>query len=220
METALIEKDVENALTTARNIVVRSNEEEAFALEFCKIIKKCQKEVGDEYDEVISKAHTIHKDLVAKKKKYLDPLKEAEDKIRDAIKSYRLDLELERQAQEKKAKEDAEASLQAEKDRLLKEAEAAKSSGDDDKADELALKSATIENGGVFVTSKAVKQEGMSSSIIWKGRVSDVNKLPKEYLTITPNQKAIDAHIKLNGSLRAIPGVEYYQDVNLSVRSS
>lgn len=218
-ELATIEKEVQDALSIAKTIVVTTNEEETFAVEFCKIIKNAQKQVGDEFDAGIEDAHALHKKLVAQRKKYLDPLEKAEKSVKDAIKSYRLDLELARQAEQAKQKAILDAQVKADQDKLMAQAEAAQAAGDKNTADRLAVQATTIEAGGVHIESKATKQEGMSSSIVWKGRVVDLTQVPQEFLIITANDKAIAAHIKAHGKNFPIKGVEYYQDVNLSVRT-
>lgn len=218
-ELATMEKEVNDALSIAKRIVINNNDEETFAIEFCKIIKKAQKQVGEEFDENVDDAYAIHKKLVAHRAKYLDPLKKAEEKVKSLIKFYRLELERKRQEEESRRQAILDAHVKSEQERLMKAAEEAKSAGNDDQADKLAVQSVMIESGGVHVESKSIKQDGMSSSIVWKGRVVDLTQVPHEFLIITPNQRAIDLYIKLNGKNNQIKGVEYYQDVNLTVRT-
>lgn len=219
MEIAVIEKEIKDIVSTAKSIVVTSNDEETFAVEFLKTIKRGQKIVGDEFDENIKNAHATHKGLTAQRKKYLDPLQEAEEVIKDNIKEYRLHLEKIRQEEEAIQKKIIDDQVRAEQERLMAEAQKASDSGDTKKADQLAKESVSIESGGTFVPSKAVKQDGMSSKIVWKARVTDIQMLPMRFWNITANQKMIDDHVKLFGKDNPLTGVEYYQDVSLSVRA-
>lgn len=219
MEVALIEKEVNDALTIASKIIVTTNEEETFAVEFCKIIKNAQKQVGEEFDADVEDAHALHKKLVAHRAKYLKPLEDAEKKVKDLIKNFRLELEKKRQEEQRKQKEILDAEIKEMQDRLLKEAEDANKNGDTEKADKLAVQATNIEAGGVAVASKTVKQEGMSSRLIWKGRVTCKEMLPERFLIITVNQKAIDDFAKVNDNKVAVDGIEWYQDINLSVRA-
>lgn len=218
MELAIIEKESQDAVLIAKQMTILDNKDEEDAVEFCKVIKRAKDDVGKEYDQDVKDSYDLWKSLLSKRKKYLDLLDEAENIIRQTIKNYRLRLELERQAEEAKQKAILDAQIKADQDALMAKAEEAKAKGDDNTADQLAVKSTLIEAGSVNVESKAKKQEGMSAPIVWKGRVLSVNDLPIEFVTMTANQKAIDAHIKEHGKNNPIRGVEYFQDVNLIVR--
>lgn len=218
MSTSLIEKETQDAVLIAKQMTILNNKDEQDAVEFCKVIKHCKDDVGQEYDGDVKDSYDLYKSIFAKRKRYLDLLDEAEDIIKKTIKAYRLKLELERQAEESKQKDLLDAQIKAEQDALMAKAEEAKAKGDDKAADILAVKSVSIEAGGVHIASKAVKQSGLSAPIVWKGRVLSVNDLPIEFVTISPNQKAIDDHIKAHGKNNPIRGIEYYMDVNLSVR--
>lgn len=218
MEIAIIEKESQDAVLIAKQMTILDNKDEEDAVEFCKVIKKAKDDVGAEYDQGVKDSYDLYKSLFAKRKKYLDLLDEAEDLIKKTIKSYRLKLELERQAEEAKQKAIIDAHVKAEQNALMAKAEEANAKGDNKTADKLAVQAVSIEAGGVHVESKAIKQDGLSSTVVWKGRVSCLTDLPMEFVVISTNQKAIDAHIKAHGKNNPIRGVEYYQDINLSVR--
>lgn len=218
MELAIIEKESQDAVLIAKQMTILDNKDEEDAVEFCKVIKKAKDDVGAEYDQGVKDSYDLYKSLFAKRKKYLDLLDEAENIIKNTIKKYRLKLELERQAEVDKQKAILDAQIKAQQDALMAQAEEAKAKGDDKTADTLAVKSTLIEAGSVIVESKSVKQDGLSAPIVWKGRVSSLTDLPMEFVVISANQKAIDAHIKAHGKNNPIRGVEYYMDVNLSVR--
>ncbi len=218
MELTSLDKDIQDALSISKGISINNNDDEKYALEFCKVIKRCQDDVGKEYDPTVDSAYTTYKIAYNKRASYLDPLKEAEKLIKQLIKNYRLMLENKRLEEERLAQERMDKAVKEEQEKLMKQAEEAHAKGDQETANKLAVQSVSIESGGVFVEGKSVKQEGMSSSIVWKARVVDLNSLPIEFIVISPNQKAIDNHVKLYGKDKPIRGVEYYQDVNLSVR--
>lgn len=218
MELAIIEKESQDAVLIAKQMTILDNKDEEDAVEFCKVIKRCKDDVGAEYDQGVKDSYDLYKSLFAKRKKYLDSLDAAENIIRETIKNYRLRLELERQAEEDKQKAIIDAHVKTQQDALMAKAEEANAKGDNKTADKLAVQAVSIEAGGVHVASKTVKQDGLSASVVWKGRVSSLTDLPMEFVVISANQKAIDAHIKAHGKNNPIHGVEYYQDVNLSVR--
>lgn len=219
MELQTIAKEVSDAVDYFNTRVITNNDEEEAVVEYIKLCKGIQKEVGDAFDPIVEKAHAAHKEAVAQRAKYLKPLEESEKKLKQLIKDYRLKLELERQKKEREEKEKLDAQVKAEQEALMVKAETAQAQGDEATANQLARTAVGIEAGGVHVESKTVKQEGMSSAIVWKGRVVDMTQVPQEFLFITPNQSAIDRWIKVNGEKNKIAGVEYYQDVNLTVRT-
>jgi len=219
MNTQMLEVKETEVVQTALSIVITNNDEETFAVEYCKIIKNLQKEVNDTFDPIVEKAHQTHKEATTQRNRHLNPLLEAEKAVKQRIKDYRLMLEQKRQEEERIAKERMDRIIKAEQEKLMQQAEEAKDKGDNETADKLAVQAVSTEAGGVFVESKAKAQEGLSSSIVWKGRVVDLSQVPQEFLIITPNQKAIDAYIKIYGKNNPIKGVEYYQDVNLGVRT-
>lgn len=53
-----------------------------------------------------------------------------------------------------------------------------------------------------------------SASIKWKGEVTDIDALPRQYMM--PNKAAIDAAIA--GGVRQIPGVNIFEDVRTAIR--
>lgn len=218
MELSVIEKESQDAVLIAKQMTILDNKDEEDAVEFCKVIKRCKDAVGDKFDQDVTDSYGLYKSLYDKREEYLSKLKEAEKIIKKTIKDYRLKLELERQAEEDKQKAILDAQIKSDQDALMAKAEEALAKGDNKTADKLAVQSVSIEAGGVHVASKAVKQDGMSSAVVWKGRVSILTDLPMEFVVISANQKAIDAHIKAHGKNNPIRGVEYYQDVNLSVR--
>lgn len=218
MELAIIEKESQDAVLIARQMTILDNKDEEDAVEFCKVIKRCKDAVGDKFDQDVTDSYGLYKSLYDKREEYLLKLKEAEKIIKQTIKDYRLKLEVERQAEESKQKAILDAQIKSEQDALMVKAEEAKAKGDDATADKLAVQSVSIEAGGVCVASKSVKQNGLSAPIVWKGRVSNIELVPKEFLLIEPNTSAINSWIKNHGKNFPILGIEYYQDVNLSVR--
>lgn len=218
-QVAVIEKETNDLSALCRSLNIENNDDEALAVSYLQMIKNGQKAIGAEFDEGVDKSYKLYKLIYDQRKKYLDLLEVLDKNLRQKVKDYRLKLERERKAKEDEEKRIADQRVKEEQDRLIKAAEEKEKSGDIVEANKLATQSALIETGGVHVESKAVKQEGMSSKLIWKGRVSDVSKLPKEYQIITADQKKIDAYIKVNENRQPIQGVEYYQDVDMKVRA-
>lgn len=216
-EIKTVEEEVQYALTIASKLVVTNTEEEKFAVEFCKILKAGQDRVGQEFDQGVDDAYALYKSLYAQRGKYLEPLKQAEKDVKNRIKDYRLEIERVRAEEERRARLAAEASLKKEQEKLLDEAAKALETGDLNKATILSNQSTSMEVGGVFVQSKAVKQEGMSVRKSWKARVVDVNAIPRQFLIV--DEKALNAYAKEHGANAKVAGVEFYEDSIISVRA-
>ncbi len=111
-----------------------------------------------------------------------------------------------RAAAEKQRKEAAEAAAKAEKAR--KEAEEA---GEDPAEVEV------YEPEPVVIHQEAPKAEGMTTVKRWKGKVTDINAVPKDYLVqITKiDQGALDSLARRTQGQLQVPGVEFYAETDI-----
>ncbi|MEN6319769.1 MAG: hypothetical protein ABFD82_13555 [Syntrophaceae bacterium] len=75
-------------ITHAKALTVNSDEDLVIAKEVAQTIKAFQKEVGSTFDPIINRAHVTHQEALAQKKKYMDPLIEAEKRIKQLICDY------------------------------------------------------------------------------------------------------------------------------------
>lgn len=217
MELQIVETKIPEVVQMARGIIeVKSNETEAFAVEYCKILKTAQKQVSETFDPMVEKAHQAHKEATTQRAKFLDPLKAEEKRIKDLIGNYRLELERQRKAEEDRIKAEQERLLAEERKRLLEKAEQESKSGNEEKANDLAFQSATLELGGVAVVSKAVKQTGMAVPMTWKARIVNEALIPRQFLIV--NEKALNDFAKTSFGKTPIAGVEFYEEPNVRIR--
>ena len=117
------------------------------------------------------------------------------------------------------ARRAAEQASADERARLLKEAEAA-----DRKANAAAIKveakeeqAAAVVAPVVHVAPVAPATSGVSTVKRWKARVTDMDKVPRQFLL--PNQTALDAYARAVKGAMPVPGVEFYQEESMSVRT-
>ena len=75
-------------ITHAKALTVNSDTELVIAKEVAQTIKAFQKEIDSTFDPIIERAHVTHKEALAQKKKYMDPLIEAEKSIKQLIGDY------------------------------------------------------------------------------------------------------------------------------------
>ena len=88
METSItecFEEPVHETIAQANAIVVVSKETRISAGEYLRNIKYMQSEVANTFDPIIAKAHETHKEAVAQKKKYFEPLAEAEKILKGKV---------------------------------------------------------------------------------------------------------------------------------------
>lgn len=215
-EIATIEKEVPDVIAQAQNILVTNNEQETKAVEFLKTIKTMQKEVNETFDPIVEKAHAAHKEATAQRNKFLNPLLEAEKRIKSMVSNFRLEMERKRLEQERKLREEAERKAEAERQKLQKQAEKAAAKGNEEKAAELQARREMVQAPTIVVEKKTTKQEGMAVKTVWKARITDANLVPREYCI--PNEKLIDSIAKSTKGTLKVAGVEFYEDSVVSMR--
>lgn len=209
---ALIETEVEQ-LTSAPVVVVNDNADVAKATAVIKGIKGLIEKVKESYDPFIDKAHAAHKEAIAQRDKYLDPLKEQKKKYEGAITDYTKRMEVEQRERERIANEELAQIAAKEKQDLLDKA----STANEWDRECLEEKAAEIKPITVDVQKKVVEQEGLVIRKTWKARVINLDELPREYMIV--DQSMLNASAK-NEAIRAkgIAGVEFYQEFSSSVR--
>lgn len=212
----IIENDIDNVITTLNGIVIRNNDDEKFAVDFARIIKTQQKMVKEAFDPIVEKAHQTHKEATTQRSKYLNPLLDAESKVKKLINDYRDALERERLKEQQRIKLEQERLLEEERKRIMAQAEQALASGDENKAEDLAVKAVSLELGGILVAPTTVKQEGMSRRTVWKARVIDIDLIPRKFMV--PDLSLLNAFAKENWNRIPVEGVEFYEEGIVSLR--
>ena len=151
--------------------------------------------------------------------------KEREKAEQEAARQRQIEEEARKKADE--ARRLAEAAGAAEKERLLKEAQAAEraAAAANAKAEAKAEQAASVAAPVIEVAKTIEKQKGESTKTTWKGRLIDINLVPKEYLVIIianiPTailESAINVFARATKGNVPIPGIEFYPDTNLSMR--
>ena len=215
-EIAIIEKEVPDVIAQAQSILVTNNEQETRAVEFLKTIKAMQNEVHETFDPIVEKAYETHKEATARRNKFLNPLLEAEKRIKGLVSNFRIEMERKRLEQERKLREEAEKKAEAERQRLAKQAEKAAAKGNEEKAAELLARSEAVQAPTVIVEKQTVQQEGMGVRTVWKAKIVNPAAVPREYCI--PNEKLIDSIAKSTKGTLKVPGVEFYEESNVSMR--
>ena len=197
----------------AKSIIIKSNDDFVKAGEILTAIKSLRKEIDATFDPIITKAHEAHKEAIAQKKKVDAPLVEAEGIIKPRMAAWNAEQERLRREEEERLREIARKE---EEERRLKEAIAAEQSGNKDEAE--AILETPVQAPPVVVPKTTPKVAGVSFTKQWKFRITDPNKIPREYLT--PDEVKIGGVVRALKDKANIPGVEVFSVDGVSGRAA
>ena len=222
MTTEPMQDEVMPVVQQAQEITVTNEATETIAGEILTVVKSLLKKVEEKFGPAVSAAHKAHKEAVAVKKSYEDPLKKAEKQIKAAIRGYRIMLE---QARLKKQHEaEAEARRIAEEERKAK---AAAEAAAGDKARAAVTMNLPVKPKPVPVVKSTPAPKGFHTRANWKARVVDIKALcaavaegKAAECCIEPNMKVLNSAARTQREDIRIPGVEAYDDTLVASSSS
>ena len=206
-----LEHECQMTAYQVRELTIVSDDDYARGSEILKEIKSRMKQVKDYWKVPKQAAQNAHKTIVARETQMLAPLEEAERVIKRAMLDYTAAIE--------KARREAEEAARAEEQRLLEMAKAAEEKGDEGGADFLR---GLAETEPVQPIVAAPKTSGLSVKKTWKARVVNPQIVPAYFDGMeirTINAAALNTIARESGGTAQIPGVEFYQDSTMSVRS-
>jgi len=185
------------------------------ASNFLVSIRKLRKEINEAFNPIIEKAHAAHKEALSTKKRFDQPLIEAELIVKPQISNYMAML-ARKQREAEAAAEKAEEEKRLKEEKQLAAAIEAEDSGDLKKRDEI-MEEITPEVAPVEYAT-APKLKGTSIRKIWKWRVIDINIIPREYLIVNPNM--ITTEMRKSKGDTNIPGIQVYSEDSVATRIS
>lgn len=209
----------------ASSIIIHDAASLKIANDFVLAVKVMRKEISDAFNPIIEKAHRAHKEAIAQKNKYEQPLVRAENAIKLQIGVYVRTKEEERREAERKAREEEQKRLQAETE-VEAEAQRFENAGYIKEAEEIRE---TKPEPDVAVLPDAPSLNGISIRKILKYKVLDIRLVPKEllkknwqeYLYEMIDSMAVTKYVKEHKGKMDIPGlIVYYEDsVAVSTKS-
>lgn len=211
MENKIILSELERKALSfpekAKQALVKDAETLKGANELLLAIRTMQREISDTFGPIIKRAHEAHRQAIEQKKKYEEPLSQAERIIKGEIGRYmREQMQIRMEAEEKARREREEA----EKKRLeaLEAAIEAEKKGENEKADEIL--SEEFPEPLKQVIPEPVKIPGTFLRKFVRWRVVELDKVPREYLEV--NEVKIQREVSSKGLQTAIPGIEVYSE--------
>jgi hypothetical protein len=197
----------------ASGIIVHSNETLNAANEFLKSVKGMIKEIKDAFSPMKKKAKDAHTEIVAQEKRYLEPLIKAEGEIKLRIGSYMEEQERKAEETRKKAQEEEEKRLAAAQV-MMEEAAHMEDKGQVQEAQDLRSRIPEQKSTPVPVPPKL---EGTHISRLYKWEVTDLRKVPVEFLMI--DRAKVTAYVNAHKERANIPGIRIYTETNVSARA-
>lgn len=205
----------------ASAIVIRNDEDYSIAAEYAKKVKATQKKVDAYWEPMRESTYNAYKKVMDHKKEMVDPLKKAEKILKDKMSRFINEKERKRREAEEKLR----ALAKAEMEKKLQEAAKAEAEGDLFGAEMAKAEAEVMDNISVTASTPKtpVKAAGVSQSKAWKITGINLRELPCEYagMLLRPaDEKAIMQLIKSSKGTISIPGVQYEETVQISVRAS
>jgi hypothetical protein len=199
----------------AQSFVIATQQDYSNAAEVCKDIKARIKDIEEYWKPLKEAAAKQHKDICAKEKELLNPFTSAEQDIKGKMTAWqRQKLE-----EERILREEQERFRREEAERLLAEAVKAEKEGMAENADYLVEMAEQAKNI-VFEQPKQVKTAGTAVKTVWKAKIINEKIVPIELngMLLRPIDTALINKLAVNskGSIK-IPGVEFYEDVQIAV---
>jgi hypothetical protein len=199
----------------ARTFAISTQQDYNNAAEVCKDIKTKIKTIEDYWKPLKDNAHAAHKAICAKEAELLAPFTKAETAIKGKMTTFQRQLMEEQRIQ----REEQERFRREESERLMKAAEEAQQEGAEEHADYLVEEAAKVEVMK-FEHPKQEKTVGTAVKKVWKARVTNAALVPVSIsgTVIRPiDEKVLNDLARVSKGNMAIPGVEFYEDVQIAV---
>lgn len=217
-QLTIIEKEQKSILDQIQEITINNEEDNIKAGNFLKQIKPVIKNIEAYWKPLKESASKAHKDLCAKEKEMLEPLKQAETQIKAKMSVYITE-------QEEKARKEQEALRKAQEEEALKqlaEAEKLKAEGKEIEAQVQEEMAYAIDEVKTVVNPTIQKQEGISYMTDYEIVVVDNKKVPTYVngIEIRPiDVQAIKKLAKASKGQIQIVGIKILEKKIMKVRS-
>jgi hypothetical protein len=180
------------------------------------------KKLEDFFDPNIATAHKLHKDLVAQKKKVIEPAQQAKDIAKSKALAWQQAEEEKRLAEQRRLQAEADLKARQERERLEAKAAAAKRPETVAKYEEAA---AQVQAPVVLVPPPA-RIAGAVGRETWKAQIEDYTLLWQFIFAnqrtdlVTINVKELERLAKAQQGQAKVPGVRFYVEHDLAVKSA
>jgi hypothetical protein len=195
----------------AKAIAIRTHEQYEAACRFVLEVKAHDKRVDEAFDPIVKAAHEAHRKALEQKKYYKRTGEEALCIVEPKLLAYRREQEDRRRGEEARLQREAQKRAEEE---ALRAAEEAERRGEHEEAQ--AIIEEPVKAPPVVLEDTTPKVAGISERAVWKARVVDEAKVPREYLM--PDLKKLDRLAKAMKGAMTIAGVEFYEERSIVKR--
>lgn len=212
--TAIVQtKDDAQHKTASQQLVARADQlaiktdlEQNQAAEIGKDLKRWIAEAEAFFEPEISQAYALHKSLCEKRRKVVEPVKDALSRLGARLGVYQDDQRRKKAEEEEAARAAAAAAEKKKQDDLLERAAAAEKKGDDDKAADLLQKAEDV-----YVAPKPVAPVSRPTGTVLRYTaevaILDKRQVPHQYLVV--DEAALKRDYQRSNFTLAVPGVRF-----------
>lgn len=207
-----IESVVETQARSTRAIVIVDPASYELAAERLVDIKGVRKRVDEFFDPTIKSAFTAHRNAVAMKRQVTDRIDSVERDLKARMLLFQ--NEQRRIAAEKEAAARETLKKQAEESQLSAALDA---EAEGDLAEAEAIMNEPVSAPVVIIQPDIPQTEGISVRKVWKFRIVNPAIIPLAFLTA--DEKKLGAYARAMKEEALVPGVEFYAEESVAVRS-
>lgn len=209
-ETQAIIKQSESLAAQLQSFKITNQDEYTTAGEYLKSVKSATKQLEELRVSMTKPLDESKKRIMDFFRKPLDILAQAESTLKKGVLTYQQEQERKRREEEARLAE----IQRKEAEKLAKKAEKAEAKGNTEKAEELRQQAQETQMITPTVANKVEKVAGISTKKIWRFKIVDTNKIPRQYLI--PNEKMLGQVAQATKGTLKIEGVEFYADEIIS----
>jgi len=222
-----LKNEISPVVKAATDLVIKTPEQSIEAQEVLREIKRRQKKFTEIFDPICDAAHKAWKKTTETRASFNEPLEQAERLIKSKVVSFNNEEEKKRRDIEAKAEAKRKEDERKEKERLEEQARKAREAGKVEKAEALEEKAESVAIAPTFTPPPApIKAQGSSFKTVWKAEAVDLMLLCKSVVegrapiaVITVDQSALNSFAKGVRGAMPIPGLRFYEESSMSVRS-
>ena len=200
-----VKEEIVKVESDALALVITSNETYSNAGELLKLNKGLEKKIKSYFKPLKEHAHKAWKVICSAENTEVDKLQPAIKHLNGEMTKWNIEQEKIRKAEEDRLRREAEA--QAEEERLQAAIEAEKS-GNNEEAEEILEEPVYVPPP--IVEKSVPKVDGQTMTTTWKWRLTSIEKVPRQYLTI--NETAVNGIVRALKDKANVPGITVYPE--------
>lgn len=210
-----LKAEIPAVVAQAQGLRVTSPETYEAAGAFLKDVKRSLSNV-EAFFKPLKQSADAHKRLLLDGERNLThPLVQAEGAVKRAMLDYQDAQERIRQAEERRLQDEADRKAREERERL--EAKAAKAKRPETVARYQEQAAAVAPAPVIRVAAAVPKANGIATRKVWRYRVTDPLKIPREFLCI--DEKKLAKYAAAMGAEAKVEGVQFFQESQLAASS-